>query len=177
MQRASVAALRTARAVQARPFHASASRQFDFTKFSDAVTSNEARLEVDSLRSMYADMKTKQAAEAKKVASIDWAKWEGSISRPGLVAAFKSAHQSIPTLTYTSPFTADLESGFTALISEAEQAAKDSEVAIAELEGKLEQLRAASDWENITFDAEMAANPTIKREIAQDLEGHKWFTV
>jgi len=95
------------RAVQARAFHASAARQFDFGKFSDAVTSNEARcvpcqlppcgavpacvagrsgvracvrawgmivvclsLEVDSLRGMYFDMKTKQANEAKKSASV-----------------------------------------------------------------------------------------------------------
>jgi len=31
------------RAVQTRSFHASAARQFDFSKFSNAVTSNEAR--------------------------------------------------------------------------------------------------------------------------------------
>ena len=31
------------RAVQSRSFHASGARQFDFSKFSDAVTSNEAR--------------------------------------------------------------------------------------------------------------------------------------
>ena len=58
------------RVAQKRAFHASAARQFDFSKFSDAVTSNEARLEVDSLRSMYFDMKTKQAAESKKSASV-----------------------------------------------------------------------------------------------------------
>lgn len=58
------------RVAQKRAFHASAARRFDFSKFSDAVTSNEARLEVDSLRSMYFDMKTKQAAESKKSASV-----------------------------------------------------------------------------------------------------------
>ena len=108
---------------------------------------------------------------------IDWAKWEADIQRPGLVAAFKAAHQSVPTLTCSSPFTSELETGFAALISEAEQAGKDSDAAIAELEGKLEALRAASDWENIQISTEADAHPDIKREIAQDLEKHKWFTI
>ena len=176
-QRATVAVARAARAVQARSFHASAARQFDFSKFSDAVTSNEARLEVDSLRSMYFDMKQKQSAESKKDAAIDWSTWESTIQRPGLVAAFKAAHQSVPVLKCESPYTAELESGFAKLISEADQAAIDSEKAIAELQEKLATLGAASDWENMTLDAEIAANPNIKREIAQDIENHKWFTV
>ena len=62
-------------------------------------------------------------------------------------------------------------------ISEADQAAIDSEKAIAELQEKLATLGAASDWENMTLDAEIAANPNIKREIAQDIENHKWFTI
>jgi len=152
-------------------------RQFDFGKFSDAVTSNEARLEVDSLRGMYFDMKTKQANEAKKSASIDWAMWESTIQRPGLVAAFKAAHQSVPALTCQSPFTGELETGFAALIKEAEDAAVASESAIKDLEGKLAELKAASDWENMTFQDQMEANPAIKREITQELENHKWFTV
>ena len=53
----------------------------------------------------------------------------------------------------------------------------DSEKAIIDLEQKLMDLRAASDWENMTFDDQMDLNPTIKREIAQDLENQKWFTV
>eukprot|EP00277_Geminigera_cryophila_P033879 CAMPEP_0173120662 /NCGR_PEP_ID=MMETSP1102-20130122/52703_1 /TAXON_ID=49646 /ORGANISM="Geminigera sp., Strain Caron Lab Isolate" /LENGTH=78 /DNA_ID=CAMNT_0014026879 /DNA_START=15 /DNA_END=251 /DNA_ORIENTATION=+ len=59
-----------ARAVQTRSFHASAARQFDFSKFSDAVTSNEARLEVESLRSLYFEMKNNQSAESKKQLSV-----------------------------------------------------------------------------------------------------------
>ena len=38
-------------------------------------------------------------------------------------------------------------------------------------------LKTASDWENMTIDDELELNPTIKREIAQDLENHEWFTV
>jgi len=93
------------------------------------------------------------------------------------VAAFKAAHQSVPVLTCVSPFTAELESGFAKLITEAEAVAVDSEKAIIDLEQKLMDLRAASDWENMTFDDQMDLNPTIKREIAQDLENQKWFTV
>jgi len=165
------------RTVQTRSFHASAARQFDFSKFSNAVTSNEARLEVDSLRSMYFDMKNKQSVESKKELSIDWAMWESSIQRPGLVAAFKAAHESLPVMKCESPFTADLESGFAELIIEAEAAGVESEKAIIDLEEKLVQLKAASDWENMTFEEQLTENPTIKREIAQDLENHKWFTV
>ena len=62
-------------------------------------------------------------------------------------------------------------------IAEADQAAIDSEKAIAELEEKLATLKASSDWENMTLESEMAANPSIKRDIAQDLENHKWFTI
>jgi len=141
------------------------------------VTSNEARLEVDSLRSVYFDMKQKQAAESKKDATIDWSTWESTIQRPGLVAAFKAAHQSVPVLKCESPFTSELESGFAKLIAEADQAAIDSEKAIAELESKLAALGESSDWENMTLESEMAANPGIKRDIAQDLENHKWFTI
>ena len=195
---------------------------------------------------------------------IDWSAWESTIQRPGLVAAFKAAHQSVPVLKCESPYTAELESGFAKLvrlcvchlgarkaqlsslsvhicakckvtarphawasfmwarlrvhllgtaqhrrswmrpaaeenvrrrvvaqstvaampltptygqIAEADQAAIDSEKAIAELEEKLSTLSAASDWENMTLESEIAANPTIKREIAQDIENHKWFTI
>lgn len=62
-------------------------------------------------------------------------------------------------------------------IAEADQAAIDSEKAIAELESKLAALGESSDWENMTLESEMAANPGIKRDIAQDLENHKWFTI
>jgi hypothetical protein len=49
--------------------------------------------------------------------------------------------------------------------------------AIKELEAKLGELKKASDWENMTFESEMASNPKIKQEIAKELEQHKWFTV
>lgn len=45
------------------------------------------------------------------------------------------------------------------------------------MEGKLAELKAASDWENMTFQDQMEANPAIKREITQELENHKWFTI
>ena len=47
---------------------------------------------------------------------IDWATWESTIQRPGLVAAFKAAHQSVPVLKCESPFTAELEAGFAKLV-------------------------------------------------------------
>lgn len=47
---------------------------------------------------------------------IDWASWESTIQRPGLVAAFKAAHQSVPVLKCESPFTAELEAGFAKLV-------------------------------------------------------------
>ena len=47
---------------------------------------------------------------------IDWATWESTIQRPGLVAAFKAAHQSVPVLKCESPFTSELESGFAKLV-------------------------------------------------------------
>ena len=56
-------------------------------------------------------------------------------------------------------------------------AGADSEKAIIVLEQKLMDLKTASDWENMTIDDQLELNPTIKREIAQDLENHEWFTV
>ena len=49
--------------------------------------------------------------------------------------------------------------------------------AIKDLEAKLAELKKASDWENMTFESQMASNPKIKQEIAKELEQHKWFTV
>jgi len=56
-------------------------------------------------------------------------------------------------------------------------AGADSEKAIIVLEQKLMDLKTDSDWENMTIDDQLELNPTIKREIAQDLENHEWFTV
>lgn len=50
------------------------------------------------------------------LSQIDWSTWESTIQRPGLVAAFKAAHQSVPVLKCESPFTSELESGFAKLV-------------------------------------------------------------
>ena len=52
----------------------------------------------------------------RELVQIDWSTWESTIQRPGLVAAFKAAHQSVPVLKCESPYTAELESGFAKLV-------------------------------------------------------------
>eukprot|EP00037_Helgoeca_nana_P031933 m.411312 g.411312 ORF g.411312 m.411312 type:complete len:159 (-) comp28626_c0_seq1:166-642(-) len=151
-----------------------ATRVFDFVKISDALPTS-LRAQLNGLRSQYSATQTKLTALSAEPETIDWAKYNTSVTSPDFVNDMKDSYTLASKVEYPADqYGALIASAEKSALAEATKLVEASKVKVAELEARLAAMKAEKPLDEITVDEFLATKPELASKIDEEIKNHNY---